>query len=84
MFLLRSCSFYVLLTDMNAARTVDPSIAIPAPPLRVARRRGLPRLSRAALADALREASLAGMLALAASWGLAELAVALLGAGGPG
>jgi hypothetical protein len=77
---------------MSTARTasrVDPTLSIPPPPPRVVYRPGSPRrrpeatlLRSRRLLDALREASLVGMAALALFWGLAELALLLLG--GPG
>jgi hypothetical protein len=61
---------------MSRTRTADPSLLIPPPPRKAAARR---RPLRQTIRDALTEASVVGMLALAASWGLAELALLLLG-----
>lgn len=63
---------------MNLSPTADdPALAIPPPPR--ARSGTRPRAaSRHDWAEAVREASIAGTLTLAASWGLAELAFLLL------
>ena len=57
---------------METHRTAEAFLTIPPPPRRAGRR---PRYELSW--EALREASLAGMLALAVAWTLAELAVAL-------
>lgn len=63
---------------MSRTRTADhPFVHIPPPPCRPARPHA-DRPAAAALLDALREASLAGMAALGFAWGLAELAFVLL------
>jgi hypothetical protein len=70
---------------MSFAPTLDdPSLRIPAPPRRITLRlprwkARLLRLPRWDVRGALREASVAGFLTLAASWALAELAFVLLG-----
>ena len=66
---------------MAHARAADPALRIPPRP--VVRRPAVaaaPPLGRR-IADAVREASLVGIVALSASWGLAELALLLLGTG---
>ena len=65
---------------MAHARAADPALRIPPRP--VVRRRAVSEapLGRR-IADAVREASLVGIVALSASWGLAELALLLLGTG---
>lgn len=63
---------------MSRTRTADHAfVHIPPPPARPARLHA-GRPSGAALSDALREASLAGMAALGFAWGMAELAFILL------
>ncbi len=66
----------------------DPSLRIPAPPLRIRPAPGFPwrfalrSARRPSLLDRLgplQEASLAGLLALSRSWGAAELVLALTG-----
>ncbi|WP_135466428.1 hypothetical protein [Crenalkalicoccus roseus] len=59
---------------MSRARTCDPSLAIPPVP-----RQAVPARPRRGWVEAVREASLAGMATLLASWGLAELALLLGG-----
>jgi hypothetical protein len=59
---------------MRPARPCDPSLAIPPVP-----REPVSARPRRGWMEAVREASLAGMVTLAASWGLAELALLLGG-----
>lgn len=61
---------------MSRTHIADPSLLIPPPPRKAAVRR---RPLRDSIREALTEASVVGMVALAASWGVAELALLLLG-----
>lgn len=64
---------------MSRTRSADhPFVHIPPPPARPARLHPDRPAAAAALLEALREASLAGMAALGFAWGLAELAFLLL------
>ena len=67
---------------MAQPHPLDPSLLIPAPPLRCPSARAcFPPGTGRRVVEAVREASLVGTVALAASWGLAELALLLLGTG---